>query len=208
MQVTALTYQKKNPDRVNIFVDGIYFSSLSVSQILEQKLKVGITLDEADKKQIIKLSGEGKLEMRALNWLLLRPRSVKELSDYLKRKSKMYEAGIDDDVRTHLIRRFRERSLLNDETFAKWWIDRPTRQLKSKQILTQELRQKGVDDADIRSVLANKSDGESLLAQIEKLKSRKKYAESPKKLTDALVRRGFSYSSVREALAGSELTGD
>jgi regulatory protein len=78
MTITKITEQVKNPNRVSIFVDGKYSFSLSLDQLLDLRLKVSYELDEARLKELVKLSQVGKLKMRTLEWLMIRPHSAKE----------------------------------------------------------------------------------------------------------------------------------
>ena len=86
MKITKLTSQIKNPDRVNVFIDTKYSFSLTLNQLLEQKVKVGTELTERDIKRLTKLSEDGKLRARALEWVLLRPRYAREIKKYLQKK--------------------------------------------------------------------------------------------------------------------------
>ncbi|MDQ5958652.1 MAG: regulatory protein, partial [Patescibacteria group bacterium] len=86
MKITKLSVQVKNTDRVNVFIDNKYTLSLTLNQILEQKLKVGLELDQSDVNILQKLSQDGKVRARALEWVLLRPHSQKELKQYLQKK--------------------------------------------------------------------------------------------------------------------------
>ncbi|MEX1995188.1 MAG: hypothetical protein WD887_00210, partial [Candidatus Saccharimonadales bacterium] len=86
MKITSLKQQIKNPERVSIFVDNKYSFSLSLDELVAQKLKKDTQLDEARLKTLKKLSADGKSRARALNWLLIRPHSTRELQDYLRRK--------------------------------------------------------------------------------------------------------------------------
>jgi len=86
MKITSIKQQVKDPERVSIFVDGKYSFSLNLSELVSQKLKNNQELSEADIKRLRKISEDGKLKARALNWLLMRPHSEREFRDYLKRK--------------------------------------------------------------------------------------------------------------------------
>ena len=82
LKITNLKQAVKNPERVNVFVNEKYEFSLTVSQVVDLKIKVGqcITLDELGEYK--KLSEFGKLYQRTLEWVLVRPRSEKEVFDY------------------------------------------------------------------------------------------------------------------------------
>src|SRR3989344_6400241 len=99
MQITSMKQQVKNPERVSIFVDGKYEFSLTLDELLQQRLKNGTELDKADVKRLKKVSVDGKLRIRAIEWLLNRPHSVREFRGYLYRKKaepELMEAFIEE----------------------------------------------------------------------------------------------------------------
>ena len=86
MVITDLKVQVKNPNRASVFVDRKYSFSLTIEQLADSKLKSGQELSEADLKRLKKLSEDGKLKYKVLEWLMVRPHSERELRDYLFRK--------------------------------------------------------------------------------------------------------------------------
>jgi regulatory protein len=90
--ITNLKQGVKNPNRVNIFVDGKYSFSLDVAQVVDFGVKVGQVLSETELEKMKRASEFGKAYQRALEWVLVRPRSVGELRDYLKRREMRDEA--------------------------------------------------------------------------------------------------------------------
>ena len=83
MIVTDLKQGLKNPNRVNVFIDGKFSFSLDVAQVVDYKLKKGVAIS-VEKLQELKSASEfGKLYQRTLEWVLMRPRSVKETRDYV-----------------------------------------------------------------------------------------------------------------------------
>ena len=84
MKITKLTEQKKNVGRVNVFVDGRYRLSLSLAQVVEMGVKVGVEVE--DLGELERASEFGKVYQRALEYCLARPRSVGEVRDYLRRR--------------------------------------------------------------------------------------------------------------------------
>jgi len=196
MLITKLSEQIKRPERVNIFLDGKYSFSLTISQLLDEKLKVGQEISEADEKRLKKLSDDGKLKMRTLEWLMLRPRSAKELHDYLKRK------GQEPDQILGWQTEFQAHNYQNDESFARWWVEQRRNKQRSAAYIKQELRSKGVDSETISAVLAEEStsDNEALKMLIEKKRRNAKYQDN-QKLTEYLMRQGYRYSDISDALA-------
>ena len=78
LKITDLKQGVKNPNRVNVFVDGKYSFSLDVAQVVDFGVKVGRVLSETELEEMKRASEFGKAYQRALEWVLVRPRSVGE----------------------------------------------------------------------------------------------------------------------------------
>ena len=196
MLVTKITEQKKQPKRVNIFIDNTYCFSLTIAQLLDEKIKVGLEVTEPDITKYKKLSEDGKIKMRALEWLMIRPRSAKELHDYLRRKK------VDAEQAVGWVVEFQSHNYQNDESFARWWVDQRRTKQRSAKYIQQELRSKGVDSAIIQQALIEDeaTDSAALKDLIVKKRRNAKYQED-KKLIDYLLRQGYRYSDISDALA-------
>ena len=120
-KITNIKQAVKNPERANVFVDGKYEFSLDVTQLLDLKLKVGQEITLAQLSEYKKLSEYGKLYQRTLEWVLSRPRSEKETSDYLYKK--IYEKKLDKEYIGKIIEKLEKKKYLNDEAFAKWYVE-------------------------------------------------------------------------------------
>ena len=46
MKITTIKQQVKNPERASIFVDGKYSFSLSLNELVAEKLKIGQEIDD------------------------------------------------------------------------------------------------------------------------------------------------------------------
>src|SRR3989339_1581860 len=114
MKITAIKAQVKNPERVSVFVDDKYSFSLSLDELVSQKLKKDDELNQADVKRLKKLSDDGKLRARSLEWLLNRPHSIREFKDYLYRKK------ADPRLSEALIQEFTDKNYLNEQKFGQW----------------------------------------------------------------------------------------
>ena len=88
MKITNIKQGVKNPNRANIFVDDKYSFSLDISQVVDFKLKVGLEISDEQLAEYKSASEFGKLYQRTLEWVLIRPRSIRETRDYLVRKFK------------------------------------------------------------------------------------------------------------------------
>lgn len=194
MTVTAIKQQVKNPDRASIFVDGAYSFSLSLDELVGEKLRVTAELSPKELSRLKQLSEDGKVRSRALEWVLNRPRSRREVSQYLYRKKASAEL-ID-----RLIKEFSERKYIDEQRFAVWLIDLRQRRGKSNRAIRAELISKGVDSQIISEVLAGNEEIDRLRELAAKKATLSRYQADPKKLMLYLVRQGYAYDDVVRAL--------
>lgn len=196
MIVTDIRQGVKNPNRANVFVDGRYAFSLDVAQIVDLKIKVGLEISEEDLEEYRKASEFGKLYQRALEWVLVRPRSEKEVYDYLYKK--VYEKKIDKNYISIIIEKLKDKKYLDDAKFAEYYVEnRFVKKGISRKRLKMELMKKGVTAETIDQVLDGRNDEEEILKIIAK--KRAKYDDE--KLTQYLCRQGFSYQLAQSLVA-------
>ena len=194
-KITALKQGLKNPDRVNVFVDDKFSFSLDISQVVDLKIKVGLLVSAADLAEFKKASEFGKLYQRALEWVLVRPRSERELRDYLYKK--IYEKKLDKNYIDRIIEKLKDKKYVDDLKFAEYYVEnRFSKKGISLKRLKMELLKKGVSKEIIEEVLAGSSRNEEEEIKKVILKKRSKYDDE--KLTAYLVRQGFQYDLVRE----------
>ena len=213
MKITDIAQAVRNPDRVNISVDGKYRFSLDMYQLSSLGLKIGREYSEAELDELETESQFGKLYARALEYCLMRPHSKKEVRDYLWRKTRETKyksrqtgeiksrAGVSQEIADRVFDRLVEKGYLDDEKFTRFWIEnRNQTKGSSLRKLTNELRVKGVESSIIDQILAESSRNDS--DEIAKIiaKKRSKYPEE-QKLIAYLARQGFSYDEIKTALA-------
>ena len=191
-KITAISVQKKNPNRVNIYLDGEY--AFGVARITSAWLKNG---DELSDEKISKLLAEDAREwayQQALLYLSYRARSEKEIRQNL-RKHEMPEEVIEETIE-----RLRKAGLANDNEFAQAWVEnRSTFRPRSRRALAMELRQKGLDDETVHSAVSGVDEEALAYEAAQKRLGRLKgleWNEFRKKLSEFLARRGFSYSVI------------
>ena len=198
--ITDIKQGLKNPNRANIFINGKFSFSLDISQIVDLKVKIGQILSEDRLSELKKASEFGKLYQRTLEWVLLRPRSLKETKDYLRRK--IFEKKLDPAYADTILDRLLEKGYLSDEKFAAYYIEnRFVKKGISKKRLTLELYKKGVAKEIIESVLADTE--RSDLEEAKKIIAKKRKNYNDEKLLAYLVRQGFSYDLAKSLVAES-----
>lgn len=195
-KITDLKQGVRNPDRVNVYVDGKFLFSLDVSQVVDLGVKVGLEISEDELTEFKRASEFGKLYQRALEWVLMRPHSEKECRDYLRRK--IFERNLDKNYIDKIVEKLKDKRYLDDCRFAEWYVEnRFSKKGVSTKRLKMELLKKGVSKDIVEQVLkdSSRNDREELEKMIAKKRSR--YPDD-EKLTAYLVRQGFPYDLVRE----------
>ena len=86
-RVTDIKEAVRDRNRVNIYIDSKYYCSLDISQVVDFGVKIGREISEEELAQLKRASEFGKFYSRALEYVLMRPHSTKEIKDYLKRKT-------------------------------------------------------------------------------------------------------------------------
>lgn len=199
VKITNLKAQIKNPARVSVYVDGEYSFSLNQDQLLELKVRVGQPLEAQQLLQFKNASLFGKAYERALNYLMIRPRSTKEVKDYLQRKKVE-----PTDIRA-IVDKLKSRNYLDDTDFARAWVQ--SRLLAKKTSLRKlklELKQKGIDNKTTNSTLENYDEKSVLRNIIAKKQKISRYKNNPQKLVQYLIRQGFDYNEIRRCIESSD----
>ena len=218
-RITDIKEAVRDRNRVNVYVNNKYYCSLDISQVVDFGVKIGRELTDAELADLKRASDFGKFYARALEYVLLRPHSTKEIRDYLKRKTlskkvrvknhktgeyqiKVRE-GYDASLVPLVLNRLDERGYLDDKHFAQLWIEnRNIKKGVSIKKLRSELVEKGVSQKIIEEVLEDSSRDER--EELRKVIARKanRY-EDQQKLVQYLVRQGFNYLDVLEELDSS-----
>ncbi|MBR2996895.1 RecX family transcriptional regulator [Candidatus Saccharibacteria bacterium] len=188
--VTELRQGVKNPNRVNVFIDGKYEFSLDVTQVVEYKLKKGMKLTAEQVAEYKKASEYGKLYQRTLEWVLTRPRSERETRDYLRKK--IYDKKLDNNYIEKIIEKLKLKKYLDDEKFAEWYVEnRFVKKGVSIKRLKMELMKKGVK-RELAEATINKI-GRGDETEIKKIVAKKRTRYDDERLISYLVRQGFDY---------------
>lgn len=197
MNITNIKQQVKRTDRYSIFVDDKYAFSLSESELIARGIHSGQELSREELTEFKEASKLDKVYGLVLQIVARRPRSEKELRDYLRRKNQ------DEKSTEIILNKLRNIGMVNDDDFAHRWVEN-RRLLKpvSKRRLVQELRQKGIASDIIDATLAEDttSDLDTLKELIAHKRRQTKYQNDPTKLMQYLARQGFSYDDIKSSL--------
>jgi regulatory protein len=191
--ITAIEVQKKNPNRVNIYLDDQF--AFGLSRINAAWLKVGQQLGEEKISALQQSDAREAALQKALLYLGYRSRSVDEVRKNLEKHETPAEV-IDETIA-----RLERENLIGDANFAREWVEnRSTFRPRGKRALSFELRRKGLSETVIRETLDGGIDEEALA-----LKAARDYAgrlqglewkKFREKMGGHLGRRGFGFDVI------------
>lgn len=189
-KITAITVQKNNPNRVNVYLDGAF--AFGLARITAAWLNQGGELSDEKIASLLAEDSHERAYQQSMLFLSYRARSEKEIRQNLRKHE------IAPEVIETTLERLRNAGLANDNEFARAWVEnRSTFRPRSKKALAIELRQKGLDDEAIQASLSEVDEealayetGSKRAARFKSLEQ----GEFRKKLSEYLFRRGFSYS--------------
>lgn len=198
--ITAVERHPRTAGRYMIFLDGQHALTVYEDVLIKHRLFKGERV-EADKLRCVQEDEEQqKAWSDALKHVGRRPRSEKEVRQFLKRKE--YAEPLADRI----IQRLKEQKYLNDADFAALWTEqRIYSQRKGSRWVKQELQLKGVAPATIQEALGQvPPDEEERICfelGLKKWKLTSGSSQDKKRKTAAfLMRRGYSASIVGKAV--------
>jgi len=192
-KITALKVQKRNTNRVNVYLDDEF--AFGLTRIVAAWLHLGQELS-TDKIASLQAQDAGEVAyQQALHFISFRPRSEAEV------QKKLAEKGAEPEIIESVLVRLRTAQLVGDDQFARKWVDnRSAFRPRSYRMLRYELHQKGVGEVFIQQALAE-AEIEPDLAYQAGIKYARRlegldWELFRKRLSGFLGRRGFSYGTI------------
>lgn len=139
MKITKIEVQKKNKNRVNLYLDENFYCGLLAETIIKHRLKEGqdISLEFVE---FLKNHTENEMALnKATAFISKSQKSRKQVFDYLLKK------GFEENSINFALEKLGEYNYINDELFAKSFVKFKTKSNGKRKIL-MELKQKGVDE--------------------------------------------------------------
>lgn len=208
MKITSIQQQKKNPGRVSVFLDDKFAFGLDAKFLIDFDLYKDRELSEEEFSDIVRKDTGEKIKGRVIDLISRRPRSEKEVRDYIYQKFREGKFEIEEsyleDVVEEVILGLKKYDLINDERFAEWYVrNRKDFKPRGKSLLKQELAQKGVSKNIITQSLDYGDDVDLALAQNlaqKKLRTLDRFSEEKRKekLTAFLQRKGFDWGVIKK----------
>ncbi len=193
MQITQIKPTKRG--RYSLFTSQGFLCSIDEETLLRYAVKENEHYTSEEFKAIVACSDLRKAKDKALNYLSIRAYASGELCAKL---CKVF----DKDTATAAVCEMHRLDLIDDVKFANDYTAYLIKKNKSTAEIIMALRQKGIDkqlaqDAIFQNDAQNSN---ACLNVIEKKYLSKLQAGGQQKVIAALMRRGFSYTEIKEAL--------
>ena len=189
MGVITQISSQKSKKRVNVFVDNIFKSGLSVETAVKFGLKVGKDINDDELDEIILNSETGVAFDVALNFLSATPKSKYEV------RQKLFKKGFSIAVIDKAMEKLEEYHYVDDVEYAKIYISSVSK--KSKREIIEKLKKKGVEKQIIDNVIvdiADDMDEKNAGIYARKYLNNKEISQKNiNNLISNLVRKGYSY---------------
>ena len=158
---------------------------------LRAGVRVGALADEAYLQQLDIAEQRTSAHESAIRLLSYRARSEREM------RSRLTQRGIEAEIIDEELQRLRAAGLLDDEAFAKMWVqERGQLAPRGERLLRNELRAKGIS-ADSIDVATGDVDDHAAALSLARTRARKlsnaSYDEFRRKVGGLLQRKGFDY---------------
>lgn len=196
MTISKLAPSKRVEGRWLAFLEDGTILRIGENEVLDFALYAGKELDEAETARLLDSARRSGLRERALELLSRKPLSRREL----ERRLQEWEAG--EEEAAAICDRMEELGYLNDADYAARVARHYSAKGYGERKLRDELYRRGVPRQLWDDALAQVQDpGEAIDAFVQKkLAGRPPDRKELKKVSDALARRGYSWSDISAAL--------
>lgn len=198
-KITKIEVQKRNKERVNLFLDGEYAFSISAELVYKEHLKVNDEIDYNAIKGLAEKENFSRCKEAGLRIIERNYKTEKEVRDKLKQKE--YE----ENAIEYSIKFLKEYNFIDDNYYAKAFIRDKLSSMGSQKI-KYNLAQKGISKEIIEKELINidKENEKNIALEMAKKKLeiiRKKETDKFKvsgKLYRYLISKGYDMSIVSD----------
>lgn len=211
MKVTQLSSQKKNPSRVNLYIDEEFFCGLSLDSVAKFGIYQGREIGEEELDEILMEDVKSRFSQRAMSYISRAIKTEYQMRRYLKtlsiKKKGIWFKDIRDEqleeIFDEIITKLKGYGYLDDEEFAFQFISsRIKNKPRGKKVLVSELMSKGVNEDLARKKVDELVEDEyDVLRRVyeKKYKGDKITIRDNKKI-DFLKRKGFNWDLIKQLI--------
>ncbi len=209
MRVSKIEYQKRDPNRVNLYIDEEFFCGISLDTLASENLYEGLEITQEVLDRIVQRDLKSRFLTRVTEYLSHSPKTEFQVYRYLKnlkfKKKNIWfkeEIYLDwDTLFDEIVGKLKEYKYIDDESFARSFVSSRLRNKpRGKSVLISELISKGVSK-DIAEMVCNEDipdELEVLRNTFEKKYRDKKFDINDSKMVGFLQRKGFNWDLIQQ----------
>ena len=196
MRIAKVEKSKHKQGRVLVFPEEGELLRITEAELLPFGIYPGAELSDEQVDALREAARRSETKLRAARMASSRMLSKKELTDRLRRK------GADPDEAAEAAERMEELGAVNDSAYAGVVVRHYAAMGYGRGRVEQELYRRGIPKELWEEALAELPDSADAIDTFlrGKLKGRKPDRAELKRLSDALLRRGYSWNEIRPAL--------
>lgn len=206
MKIVKIEQSKHKQGRVLVHLEGGDLLRITEDELLRFDLYTGLDISPETMVELQKRAARSDARLRAVNMISARPLSRQELQKRLKDK------GAEESDAEAAADWLENIGALDDLAYARTVVRHYSESGYGEAKLRDELRRRGVPRELWEEALSTAPDPAETLSRVIASRTRGKRLDdkSRKKLSDLLLRRGFSWRDVRSALSalGEEIPED
>ena len=201
--ITRVVAQKRDAERVSVFIDDAFAFGLALDLAVEAGLRKGKRLTVAEQETLLEKEGVHRARVAALDYLTYGAKTIFEV------RRKLREKGFADPAIDDAIAHLEDYGYVDDEAYARAFArGRFTGRGYGPQRLRADLLKRGVAKETIEAALDDLVESVDMDASALRL-ARPKWAslarepdlrKRQKKTMDFLLRRGYGFDTVRETV--------
>lgn len=197
-KITEISVQKNNKERANLYIDGEFYSGISIETAYNMRLKVGDEIENQTLLKVIEEDDKQRAFIKAVDYISRAIKTKKQVKDYLVKK------GFSVEIAYYVIDKLKDYGYIDDKEYAKSYVE-STSKTQGKRLVAFKLMQKGVKKEDIELAYLEWDDSvdmenAKLLAE-KRLNNKEKTKENLMKTYKYLIGRGFSYEQADYAIS-------
>ncbi len=189
-KITRLEVQARHKDRVNLYINDVFVTGLTLDTAVKNGLKIGKDVDEKFVVDMIFDSEKQSAFNKTANYMKSSIKTVKQIKEYLNKK------GYDEAVINAVVEKLKEYKYLDDSQYVTAFVNTNKSKYGVRK-LREKLKQKGVADANLSVLDDYEEDVDALKKVAEKYMSHKeKTPENYNKLYRFLAMRGYNFDDI------------
>lgn len=195
-EITLIEPQKKDKERCNVYVDGVFYCGIKLEVAVKYRLKTGMQIEKSRLDEIQLETEKSQALDKAMNFISAAMKTKKQVRDYLDKK------GYTQAVADFVIEKLEYYKFLDDYAYCRAYVAGVSG--KGKRAIENDLFKRGAEWKAVEEALAEiEEDAGAALAVLTKyMRGKESTKESLYKGFKYLLSKGYGYDTAKSALSG------